>query len=274
MIRRRTIKVNGIGIFYLDTETDRPPILCLHGRWGRGQTWADLIQRYKDRFRIIAPDQRGHGLSDKPKQDYKAETFAGDMYELIKTLKCDPVIVMGHSMGARMAAYFAALYPQYTKALIILDEPADGPDKKFEIPKDEVSPDDGLTADWPLPFATYNEAVIFLKQKFVRSTNVQYFAESLHETPNGYNFLFSRYSMAVIAAEWHSWYHLLPDIRCPVLLTRAAESWCLPVKNAEKMRGMIKNCTYFEVSNSDHMVYADNPDEFYPQLDKFFNKLT
>jgi 2-succinyl-6-hydroxy-2,4-cyclohexadiene-1-carboxylate synthase len=114
-------KVNGINLFYRDTLSGDQTILCLHGRWGRGETWTDLIARYRDRYRIIAPDQRGHGLSDKPIARYAGEDMAADAYELIRYLGCAPVIVVGHSMGARIGAYLAALYPQVVKAFALLD---------------------------------------------------------------------------------------------------------------------------------------------------------
>ena len=39
------------------------------------------------------------------------------------------------------------------------------------------------------------------------------------------------------------------------------------------MRAAIKDCTYFEITNSDHMVYADNPDEFDPQFEQFLSNM-
>jgi len=272
-ITRAKAGVNGINLFYRDTGSDRQPMLCLHGRWGRGETWSDLISRYQDRYRIIAPDQRGHGLSDKPIAPYPAEEFAKDMYELLHLLGCGPAIVVGHSMGARMAAYLTHLHPEAVKALAILDEPADGADKADIPAPAEIVSDDGLTADWPLPFASRSDARKFLKDRFKRDSNVDYFMDSLYETIGGHDFLFSRYSMAAIGEYWNSWYHILPQIQCPVLLVRAAESWCLPQESADKMRALIKNCTYFEVSDSDHMVYTDNPNEFYQRFDDFLNSL-
>jgi len=47
--------------------------------------------------------------------------------------------------------------------------------------------------------------------------------------------------------------------------------WCLSKEEGDKMRTLIQECTYFEVANSDHMVYADNADEFYPQFERFIN---
>jgi pimeloyl-ACP methyl ester carboxylesterase len=79
--------------------------------------------------------------------------------------------------------------------------------------------------------------------------------------------------MAAIDEYRQAWYHILPQIQCPVLFVRAKDSWCLSEEEAEKMRKLIKDCTYFEVTNSDHMVYADNPDEFYPRFDQFLSRL-
>jgi pimeloyl-ACP methyl ester carboxylesterase len=272
-MKRAMIKVNGLNLFYRDTVSGHQSILCLHGKWGRGETWTDLVSRYKNRYRIIAPDQRGHGLSDKPIARYAGEDFAEDAYQLIKQLGCDPVIAVGHSKGGRNAAYLAALYPQEVKALAILDESADGPDTLSNLPFDKVSSVDKLTADWPTPYPTYEDALRDLRKRFSAETNVRYFLESLVETVEGYDFLFSRHAMSAISEYAQAWYHILPRIKCPVLFVRAKESWCLFEEEAEKMKKLIKDCTYFEVTNSDHMVYADNPDEFYPQFEQFLTRI-
>jgi pimeloyl-ACP methyl ester carboxylesterase len=140
-------------------------------------------------------------------------------------------------------------------------------------PPAEIQPFDDLTAEWPTPFPTHDAAVAFLKTQFRFPSNVRYFLDSLREEPDGYDFLFSRYAMAAINEYRQSWYHILDRIRCRVLFVRAAESWCLSREEAERMRSRIDNCTYFEVSGSDHMVYADNPDEFYPHFDRFLSSL-
>jgi alpha-beta hydrolase superfamily lysophospholipase len=76
---RRAMKtVNGLNIFYRECGMSGQPMLCLHGKYGRGETWYDLMSRYGSRFRVIAPDQRGHGLSDKPIARYAGEDFAAD----------------------------------------------------------------------------------------------------------------------------------------------------------------------------------------------------
>lgn len=271
-IRRAFTNVNGISIFYRDTLEGSQTMLCLHGRWGRGETWTDLLRRYSSRYRIIAPDQRGHGLSDRPEARYAGPDFAQDMYELIMGLDCGPVIVIGHSMGGRVAGILADLHPEAVKALAILDEPAGDPQRDYILPDNGI-PVDPLTNDWPTPYLAYQDALDHLRATFKRETNVRYFLESLVETGDGYDYLFSRYAMGAISRDYSDWYDLLDKVRCPALLVRASDSWCLSEVEADKMRRALPDCSYYEVSDSDHMVYADNPDEFYSGLDRFLEKI-
>ncbi|MFH2035961.1 MAG: alpha/beta hydrolase [Candidatus Zixiibacteriota bacterium] len=273
-ITQKTVRVNGINIFYCDTGGSQPPMLCLHGRWGRWKTWEEFIIKYRNQYRIIAPDQRGHGLSDKPDKGYAAEDFARDTLELVKTLNCGPVIAVGHSMGGRVAGYFSKIYPESVKALAILDESTEGTGIGSANVENGNRSDDGLTAKWPTPYKSFDDAVNHLKSIFSRETNVKYFQDSLVQTAAGYDYLFSRFAMAEIGRSYRPWLDILAEIECPILLMRATDSWCLSEEVANKMRQVIKNCTYFEIPNSDHMVHVDNPEIFYPQFDKFLNNLT
>lgn len=270
---RSLARVNGLDLFVRDTATAYPPILCLHGRWGRGETWTELIARYHDRYRIIAPDLRGHGLSGRPVARYAAEDFAEDAHLLLRSLGCGAAIVIGHSMGGRIAAHLAAAYPENVRALALLDCSAEGKEKRSNLSPEEIRPVDRLTSTWPLPYSTYEDALRDLEGRYPRKTNVRYFLESLIETTEGYDYMFSRYAMAAITEYARRWYDVLPRIECPVWFVRAVDSWDLSAEVAARMRAGIRDCVYTEISDSDHMVYADNPGEFYPQLDRFLARV-
>jgi pimeloyl-ACP methyl ester carboxylesterase len=263
------IAVNGLNLYCRDTATARPAMLCLHGKWGTGETWADFVSRYERRYRLIVPDQRGHGLSDKPVVRYAPEDFAEDAHQVIEKLGCGPVIAVGHSMGARSAGFLAAMYPGDVKACCILDINADGPARLSEVPPDQVGTEDDLSGKWRLPYATIEDAEAHFRELFRFESNVRYFAESLVKTGKGYEFMFSQQAMAAVGVYKHEWYDKLEQIRCPVLLVRATESTDLSPVQAVRMRERIRDCTYYEVSNSDHMVHADNPEGFYPPFDRF-----
>ena len=174
-------------------------------------------------------------------------------------------------MGGRIAAFLTARHPETVSTLAILDCSAVDPDQ--EAPSKLSPDDDGLTKDWPTPFATYQDAVDFLTLTFGRETNVRYFLDSLVETVDGFDFMFSRKAMATINKAHRGWLDLLPRLKCPVCLVRAAQSVFFSSDDARQMRELITDCTYFEVEDSDHMVYDDNPAQFYARFDAFLQKL-
>ena len=248
-------------------------MLCLHGKYGRGETWTDLMARYGDQYRVIAPDQRGHGLSDKPRTHYAGDDFANDALALLNAIDATPAIVVGHSIGGRNAAYLAARYPHAVKALVILDAKASGPTDPALPELANIPENDWLLGQLPTPYATRQAAHDDLALRFPRPSNIRYWEDSLIETVAGYDFSLSRFAMAAIDACYRDWTPLLAQVTCPVLLMRAAQSWYLPADEVSTMTNAIRDCTYVEIADTDHMVYADNPAAFHTAFDAFLQRI-
>lgn len=272
-IFRNMAHLKEIDIFYRDTQTAAQAILCLHGRWGRGETWVDFIQHYGERYRIIAPDQRGHGLSGKPVSSYSIEEMSADMVALLQSLDLDSVILVGHSMGGGIAGHLAATYPEMVKGLAILDKSAGGPERSTPPPLAEIAPIDPLTQDWPMPFNSRVEAQAFIRNAMESELSYEYFMNSLVETVEGYQMLFSAQAMAANIAHYHSWFELLPKLKCPVLLMRAKGSGAVSDEDFAKMKALIPNGMPYEIDHPDHNVHLGNKEEFYTQFDKFLSKV-
>lgn len=272
-IHRSIAKLKDVDLFYFDTKTDGPTVVCLHGRWGRAEAWYDFIQHYGVRYRIIAPDQRGHGLSGKPVCKYTAEEMAEDVRELLDFLGIDTAVVVGHSMGGRVAGYFAAMYPERVKALALLDKSAARLSPPNALTLEQIPAVDPLTADWPLPFSSIYEAMDFIRANTESALSYQYFMNSLTETAEGYRMLFSPQAMAANIAFEEEWFHLLPGYRFPVLVLRARGGDAVSDEDFAKMRSMITGCMAREVSNPDHNVHLANKEEFYGYFDEFLTML-
>jgi pimeloyl-ACP methyl ester carboxylesterase len=119
------VVANGIRIHYWRTAggAGKPPLVFAHGSSDDGLCWTNLAVEFQDRYDIIMFDARGHGLSDSPTPADAPDVQVEDLAGLIKALKLEKPILMGHSMGSASVAHFAAKYPDVPRA-VILEDPA------------------------------------------------------------------------------------------------------------------------------------------------------
>ena len=115
------VMANGIRVHYWRTGGEKPVLLMAHGSSDDGLCWTSLAMELTDDYDIILPDARGHGLSDPASPSDPADVQAEDIAALIRELKLEKPIVMGHSMGASSAAWFAAKYPDMPRAVVLED---------------------------------------------------------------------------------------------------------------------------------------------------------
>src|SRR5689334_4587552 len=97
-------QVNGIRLGYYDAgpKTDAPPMVLCHGWPELAFSWRHQIKALSEAgIRVIAPDQRGYGSSDRPEavEDYDMEHLTGDLVALLDHLEIDKAIFVGHDWG-------------------------------------------------------------------------------------------------------------------------------------------------------------------------------
>jgi pimeloyl-ACP methyl ester carboxylesterase len=96
-------------------------ILLLHGLADHGGVWSSLGEFLSTDYHIIAPDLRGHGNSSKPATGYLFKDYIQDLNVFIDTFPHNKLIVLGHSWGAKLAAFWVTNYTQKFKQLILVD---------------------------------------------------------------------------------------------------------------------------------------------------------
>ena len=117
------VQANGIRIHYWRTGGAKPALVLAHGSSDDGLCWTNLAKEFQTDFDIIMFDARGHGLSDPPTPSDAPDVQVEDLAGLIKELKLNKPILMGHSMGSASVANFAAKYPDVPR-MVILEDPA------------------------------------------------------------------------------------------------------------------------------------------------------
>jgi N-formylmaleamate deformylase len=110
----------------LDYGGDRPPLLVLPGITSPAITWDFVVAGLRDLVRPVVMDLRGRGLSDCG-DGYSAAHFAGDAAEAIAQLGLERPAVLGHSLGARIAAALVTTGAVEPASTIVVDPPLSGP---------------------------------------------------------------------------------------------------------------------------------------------------
>ena len=107
----RTATINGVSLKYIDTGSGDPATVFVHGWTCSRSDWRHQIEEFAGSHRVVALDQRGHGESDKPDQDYTVDGFADDLAALIGKLGLERPVIVGHSMGGVIANSLARRRP-------------------------------------------------------------------------------------------------------------------------------------------------------------------
>jgi pimeloyl-ACP methyl ester carboxylesterase len=115
-----TARVNGIELYYQEQGAGEP-VLLLHGLGSRGDDWELQLPVLAERYRVIAPDLRGHGRSGKPPGPYSVPMMAADVLGLMDALGVTAAHFVGLSMGGMIAFQLAVDCPARVLSLTIVN---------------------------------------------------------------------------------------------------------------------------------------------------------
>ncbi|GAA4216710.1 alpha/beta fold hydrolase [Actinocatenispora rupis] len=244
---RSDLFLDGRRLSYLDFGGTGRPLVALHGHLSEGATFADLARQLGPEWRVIAPDQRGQGESDRA-GEYTREGYLADLEAFLDQLGLDRVALLGHSLGAINAYQFAARHPGRVSALVDAEGAA-------ELGLDGANPF-GFLLD--LPYEADSRAALVAGL----GPAAPYFADRLRENADGrWRLPFHPRDMYesedhVHGDHWADW----TATTCPALLIHGTTGVIPP----EQVRAMVERrpgTTSVEL-DADHMVYTGAPDEF------------
>jgi haloacetate dehalogenase len=119
-LAHHTAIVNDLKMHYVEAGSG-PPLILLHGFPETWFAWRHQIPVLAKHFRVIAPDLRGYGATQKPQSGYDKKTMARDIYELMRHTGIERAPIVGHDRGARVATRFAKDFPDALERLVVMD---------------------------------------------------------------------------------------------------------------------------------------------------------
>ncbi|NEA58265.1 alpha/beta hydrolase [Streptomyces sp. SID13666] len=252
---RATMTFEGRTLSYLDYGGNGRPLVALHGHLSEGASFAALASALGPEWRVIAPDQRGHGDSQRARE-YTRIGYLADLLALLDHLGIDRAVFLGHSLGAINAYHLASERPELVEALINIDTAVDLPDHGtsplafvLNFPYTAATREELAAACGPLaavlgpvlrPLPDGGWRLPFHPQDTVDSENL------------------------VHGDHWKQW--LATD--CPALLIHGLRSQVLPAEQAHAMCSRRPGTVYRSL-DTDHFVQQADPDGFATAVREF-----
>src|SRR5262245_35805704 len=245
-----------------------PLVVMIHGIPDVWYTWRVQMAALADRYQVVAIDQRGYNLSDKPKgvENYDMRLLIADVAAVIRHLGREKAIIVGHDWGGAVAWQFAMRRPQMTDKLIILNLPhPTGMSRELRTNKDQIanseyarnfqtkSPSDP-TVFFGRPMTAENLAG-WVRDPEARKRYVEAFQRSDFEGMLNY---YKRNYPRGAGAEGPTTPENLPKVQMPVLMFHGLKDTAL---NAAGLSGtwdwVDKDLTIVTVPGASHFVQQD-----------------
>lgn len=239
-----------------------PPVLLLHGFACGKRMWTHQIRALKQRFRVIAYDQRGHGLTDAPTAagGYSASLLARDLAGVLDALRIERAAIVGFSLGGGPALALAAKKPERVSRLVLADVGAGADDPvKIEamarrwidlVRRGDV---DELVCDM-----LRSELFKIYARRSLRRRN--HMAALIRATPlDGL-----RFTLSEVLAKRKSLFRsigVLQSIQAPTLVAVGEFDYACS-KAARLLAQTIPNATLEIIANSGHMAPLEQPAAF------------
>jgi pimeloyl-ACP methyl ester carboxylesterase len=264
---------------------DAPPLLLIHGGRDHCRSWDWTAAALSGRYRIIAPDLRGHGDSDWAIDgNYASHDFVYDLAQLVFTLGDRPVPIVAHSLGGNIAIRYAGLYPDTVTKLVAIEGLGFSPALQAERNKignaerlrqwiAETRASEGWT---PKRYATFEDALARMREENAHLSEAQARHLTLHGLKRledgAFQWKFDPMIRiwppldlppADIEALWSA-------ISCPTLLVYGADSWASnPLKDGRAAH--FKHARVSLIEKAGHWVHHDQFDRFMAEISDFLD---
>ncbi|HTQ78021.1 MAG TPA: 3-oxoadipate enol-lactonase, partial [Burkholderiales bacterium] len=257
-------RANGIGINYEAYGREGAPWLVLsHSLACSMRMWDPQIASFKDRYRVLAFDTRGHGGSEAPTGPYTLEMLADDVHSLFRELKITAAHYCGLSMGGMIGQTFALKYPGIFKTLALADTTSRYPAEAWPVWQERIKTAETkgmaplaqptLERWFTEPFRKSSPAVVEGVRKLILATPVAGYVGCCHAIPK-----------INLTAR-------LKEIKCPILVIVGEQDPGTPVAMAREIHDNAPGSKLAILPQAAHLANLEQPEAFDRALGEFLS---
>ncbi len=279
---RRLSGADGLDLHLLEWSEAGVPLLLLHGFGNEAHIWDDFAPEVAPYYRTLALDHRGHGESSwDPERRYDLDTLVRDVEAVTAALDIERLVLVGHTLGGRVATLFAGRHCERMAGLVLVDI---GPELDVRgVTRIRMEAESGAEVSFEsidayarllsLHYPTARpRALLRMARHGVRERDDGRFvprmdpalggAAGRNEVPQEAEARERR----IIAEQWEA----LGRIPCPTLVVRGAASDVFAPDTADKMvEEVLRQGRLAVVAQAGHSVMTDNPEGFRDAVTSF-----
>lgn len=231
------------------------PLVILHGLFGFSDNWQSHAKKLAEYFQVTLVDLRNHGHSEWS-HDFSYDLMVQDLHELFSDLQINKPILLGHSMGGKLAMHFDGKYPNTIEKLIVVDMgiKAYAPHHEHILAAFHAIDLSQLSA------RSQAEAIL---KTFIDSDGVrQFLLKNLYWEDKGK--LAWRVNFPVLEASMPEILKALPEFESftPTLFIRGLLSNYILDEDIHSIETQYPDMQLVSVANAGHWVHAEAPDAF------------
>jgi pimeloyl-ACP methyl ester carboxylesterase len=271
---------HGVSLHALEWSREGTLLLFLHGFGNDAHVWDWCAPTFAPHYRVVAYDHRGHGRSDRdPEGRYDHESMAQDVAAVMDALGAARAVIVGHSLGGRVAMRFAGMHPERVAGLVIVDSAPELDARgttRIRLDVQQQDPSFASLRDYEKLLhrqypATQPEILNVLAGHWAQQRPDGRFELRLDPA-------FMRGRRGQSEEELARWsqneakllWSALEKLPCPALVVRGAASDVLSADVADKMADeVLKQGRLEVVARAGHSVMLDNPEAFEKALAGF-----
>jgi pimeloyl-ACP methyl ester carboxylesterase len=263
--------VNGVSLYY-EITGNGTPIVFLHGFTCDHRNWDPQVKYFSKKYKVITYDARGHGQSSMP--DTIPYSYADDLAALMDYLKIEKAVVVGHSMGGTPAFFYTFNHPDRVLALVLAEGGAFISDTTLISPKNLQDYFSGFSY-------VYN---VFQKEGIEKARAAWL---TINPIKNAAENPLSRDLIKAMINDYSGWHwhnrdpstsnpdgtpELMGKLKTPTLIITGDLSHAAIKQLVAAQNKYIPNSKKVVLSNSNHMLNLENPDQFNNELLTFLKE--
>lgn len=243
------VRANGEWHHVLEYGDAAESVVVLPGITTAAASWDVLARRLSPRLRVFTIDVRGRGLSGRPPKGYGLDDYAADLLGIVDRLRITPHL-LGHSMGARIAAQAATNARDRFGHIILVDPPLSGPGRRYPFPldmyhqmmaaaADPVDPIGRLRAEEP----GLSDTQLLHRVRWLRTI-----------APHAVDHTWEAFHTEEFTPLWRA-------VAAPVTLIHGAASPVVTPADARDLAQSRPDASVHTVQGAGHLVQLDQPDD-------------